>query len=406
MGRLIHKPGSPFWIARFYANGRDVSRSTKTTDRKTAAAMMRRWEASSRGEHAINSDFRSVLQGLLALELEAKGDAVALAEIRRQRQTMSAQILRESGGGLTIADAWQAWMDTPRKREPKSCTMASYTAAWKRFSGWCAKRGFKDLREIGAMEAEDYTRDLNKESFAPRSYNGHVKFLRSFFKAIRLRAGLVENPFDAATLMEGSTLSRRELSPEELARVFTKATGSMRVMVAVGVFTGLRLGDVCRLKWSNIDFTRHLMTVIPSKTERKSRVVTIPLHPTLCQILREWRTNTPSEQVFPMEAAQYGHNATPISNYFQALFTECGIKTSERVPGRQKPRVLVSFHSLRHSFVSLAAAAGAPQHVIQALVGHGSPAMTSHYTHVDADQRRKAIEALPSLSAASEARQT
>jgi integrase len=62
------------------------------------------------------------------------------------------------------------------------------------------------------------------------------------------------------------------------------------------------------------------------------------------------------------------------------------------------PRILVSFHSLRHSFVSLAAAAGAPQHVIQALVGHGSPAMTAHYTHVDNDQRRKAIEALPVLA--------
>lgn len=406
MGRLIHKAGSPFLIARFYANGKDVSRSTKTADRKEAAKLLRRWEAAARGERALSEDFRAVLQGLTSLEAEAKDDHVALAEIKRQRQSMAAQILRETGGGVALADAWQLWTDTPRKRIPKACTMASYKAEWKRFAEWCAKRGIKDLREIGAVEVEDYTRDLARVGLAPRSYNGHVKFLRSFFRALRLRAGLVDNPFDTAVLMEGVTLSRRELTQEELATVFAKATGSKRVMIAVGVFTGLRLGDVCRLKWTSISFEKNAMTVVPGKTERKGRIVTIPLHPTLGLILQAWRIESPDQEVFPAEAAQYARDAALVSNNFQELFKACGITTTEKVVGRKLPRVLVSFHSLRHSFVSLAAAAGAPQHVIQALVGHGSPAMTSHYTHVDADQRRKAIEALPSLSVASEARHT
>jgi integrase len=398
MGHLIRKPRTPFWIARFYANGRDVSRSTKTADRKEAAAKMRRWEASARGEHAISADFRAVLQGLTALEAEAKNDPVALAEVKRQRQSMAAQILREAGGGVAIADAWQEWIETPRKRVPKACTMASYDAEWKRFSKWCAKRGLKDLREIGALEVEDYTRDLARAGLAPRSYNGHVKFLRAFFRTLRLRAGLVDNPFEAAVLMEGATLSRRELTHEELAKVFAKATGSKRVMIALGVFTGLRLGDVCRLKWSSIDFGKNILTVMPGKTERKGRIVAIPLHPTLGQILQAWRAQTPGPQVFPEEFAQYTHDASLVSNAFQDIFNASGITTTEKVPGRKMPRILVSFHSLRHSFVSLAAAAGAPQHVIQALVGHGSPAMTAHYTHVDNDQRRRAIEALPALA--------
>jgi integrase len=406
MGRLIRKPGSPFLIARFYANGKDVSRSTKTADRKEAAKNLRRWEAAARGESVITENFRAVLQGLTALEAEAKDDRVALAELKRQRQSMAAQILREAGGGIAIAEAWQIWIDTPRKRVPKACTMASYKAEWKRFATWCTKRGFKDLREIGALEVEDYTRNLARAGLAPRSYNGHVKFLRAFFRVLRLRAGLADNPFESAVMMEGATLSRRELTHDELAKVFEKATGSKRVMIAVGVFTGLRLGDVCRLKWASVDLNKNIMTVVPGKTERKGRIVTIPLHPTLVSTLQAWRQVTPGPEVFPEEAAQYIRDAALVSNAFQDIFTACGITTTEKVTGRKLPRILVSFHSLRHSFVSLAAAAGAPQHVIQALVGHGSPAMTSHYTHVDADQRRKAIEALPELSIASAAKPT
>ena len=66
----------------------------------------------------------------------------------------------------------------------------------------------------------------------------------------------------------------------------------------------------------------------------------------------------------------------------------------------ERPRAIgrVGFHSLRHSFVSLCAKAGAPQHVVQKRVGHGSPAMTEHYTHADADQKREAIAVLPELT--------
>ena len=60
--------------------------------------------------------------------------------------------------------------------------------------------------------------------------------------------------------------------------------------------------------------------------------------------------------------------------------------------------VRVGFHSLRHSFVSLCAKAKTPLHIIQKIVGHSSPAMTDHYTHSDAEQKRDAITALPGFA--------
>ena len=60
----------------------------------------------------------------------------------------------------------------------------------------------------------------------------------------------------------------------------------------------------------------------------------------------------------------------------------------------------VGFHSLRHSFVSLCAKAKTPLHVVQKLVGHGSPLLTAEvYLHLDSEQKRDAIAALPKIAA-------
>jgi hypothetical protein len=59
--------------------------------------------------------------------------------------------------------------------------------------------------------------------------------------------------------------------------------------------------------------------------------------------------------------------------------------------------VTVGFHSLRHTFVSLCRAAGTPLSVVEAIVGHSSPAMTQHYTHTGEVAARAAIALLPGL---------
>ena len=48
--------------------------------------------------------------------------------------------------------------------------------------------------------------------------------------------------------------------------------------------------------------------------------------------------------------------------------------------GRARPDATA--HSFRHTFVTRAIEAGVPPHVVQAIVGHSSAAMTEHYTHL------------------------
>jgi integrase len=57
----------------------------------------------------------------------------------------------------------------------------------------------------------------------------------------------------------------------------------------------------------------------------------------------------------------------------------------------------LSFHSLRHTAVSLLKDAGIPDAVVMALVGHESVAISQRYTHVGLEALQRAAESLPKI---------
>ena len=65
--------------------------------------------------------------------------------------------------------------------------------------------------------------------------------------------------------------------------------------------------------------------------------------------------------------------------------------------GARRSQGEVSFHSLRHTAVSLLKDAGIPEAVVIEMVGHDSEQMSAHYTHVGREALEKAAAALPEL---------
>ncbi|MBU4460662.1 MAG: site-specific integrase, partial [Verrucomicrobia bacterium] len=393
MATVIKKSGSPYWYARYRVNGRDVTRSTGTASRRDAEALLRRWRAADKGGENVEDAFQALLSSVAQRAKSAGGDPQELEKAQTQRRRMAAELLQRNRERMSLADAWQAWVDAPKKRDPRQKTLDDYGVYWRTFTAWAAKAGIEWMHEVTPCLAEEYGTHLKANKAAPRTFRGHVFFLRAVFRTLRNRAGMMENPFDAIPLVELQIESRRELTAEEIAKVIGNASGGLRVMLLIGLFTGLRLGDVARLRWTAIDFTKGMISVVPGKTARKGKRVTIPLHAGLAKALCEWRAKVSdgSDHVFPDEANIYERDPAAVSKRIQRIFEASGIQTNEKMKGRKRAVVRVGFHSLRHSFVSLCAAAGVPQHVVQTLVGHGSPAMTEHYTHVDAEQKRKAI---------------
>jgi integrase len=200
--------------------------------------------------------------------------------------------------------------------------------------------------------------------------------------------------------LEGKVNHRRELTVDQLRKLCQSATGEMRVLFAIGIYSGLRLRDCATLRWDEVDLRRNFIKRVPNKTSRHSdKPVFIPLHPDLRGMLSEIPEANRGEYVLPETASKYLNQKQLLVHVIQKHFIDSGITTHKPGTGTDGKRAVVQFgfHSLRHSFVSICAEANVPLSVVQSIVGHSNPQMTQVYTHTSQAAARLAMTALPSM---------
>jgi integrase len=398
------------WYVRFQQNGKDVWRTTGKTRKADAQDKADAILAKERNTISLSAMFDDILDRITRMEEESERDKI--------RRDFARKLLQGTSAKMLVADAWDAWQASPGQQKPS--TLQGYKAIWKRFynhelkvtpkrhskkevPGWLQEKhgGVKYLHEVTEAMADSYVADLWGSGVAPTTYNAHVKFLKSIFRTLSRRGGLEINPWDHVKVIEKETESRRQLTKKELETVCSRATGEMRHWIAIGIYTGLRLGDVITLRWDEVNLDAGEIIRIPLKVSRKGerKQITIPIHPVLEKMLQELRDEVDpgATYLFPESAKRYRRERSGVTKPLQDFFESCGIQTTvEPENGHRRKRIVrVGFHSLRHSFVSLCAAKRVPQSAIMDLVGHGSPAMTAIYTHADKALKGRAIKKLP-----------
>jgi integrase len=109
-------------------------------------------------------------------------------------------------------------------------------------------------------------------------------------------------------------------------------------------------------------------------------------------------------RAFEIVTTQSGRIGT-LSNKFAELLVSAGLREARLYPrsgsvrrsSSKRATIALSFHSLRHTAVSLLKDAGIPDSVVQALVGHESTAMSHRYTHVGKESLSRATDSLPEI---------
>jgi integrase len=346
------------------------------------------------------------------------------------------ELERGTDAEMTLDAAWEAYVASVNRPDSGPRTLKGYEAQWQQFVEWVAKTRpmVTELRQVSAAVAEAYAEYMLKEvrgkqknprtgveeegvlkrSFSTNTFNKHVRLLELVFRVLARKAGLTGNPWADVSRKTENKASRRELTVQELNTICNRASGELQALLVLGIYTGLRLGDCCTLRWSEVDMDRKIVLRVPNKTaRRKGLPVHVPIHPTLLRFLSQ----TPAKQrtgfVLPEHAAIYRDNDTEVAKRVRRHLIRCGIQVHKegtgfkRAPSRGKRMknvhtgtravVEVGFHSLRHSFVSLCRQSNAPLAVVEAIVGHSNPAMTRHYTHVGEVAAGAAVAALPAI---------
>ncbi len=306
---------------------------------------------------------------------------------------------------LPLADVWLEYVKSPNRNELARSTLDGKRQVWMQFAKWMEHfyLPVKDLSGITSDMVAEYLECIRAEVCAT-TYNSRVCILREIFRTLAKKAGLEDDPWEGVRLRPDDSHSRRELSMEELRRlleVANKVGSEWHTLFLIGIYTGLRLGDCCRLEWSQINMAEGVIQVVPQKTRRHhQRLVTIPVHPALGAALVpriEEKHSLLVGPVLPEIYEKYARSRWQVSQGLARIFKAADITTSVKLEGRNRRTPEATFHSLRHTFVSFAANAGVPLHIVQSIVGHESTAMTRHYYHENLDALKCAVNAIPTL---------
>jgi integrase len=155
-----------------------------------------------------------------------------------------------------------------------------------------------------------------------------------------------------------------------------------RVIVATLVFAGLRISELCNLRWRHVDLAAGRLRVGEAKTEAGLR--TVDLLPVLRELLTEWRARAPrtgaGDYVFAMSTGGRPSKDNLRSRVIAAAIDQANtaLEADNQAP---LPDSLTP-HGLRHTFASILIALGKDPGYVMAQIGHTDPAFTLRlYTH-------------------------
>ena len=321
------------------------------------------------------------------------------------KQTEIDRVNDEKNPPMPLARVWTAFASPTSGRKPvEKSSLLAYENVWTQFHKWLESErpAVKTLREVTRDVAKAYLDALIGRGVTNKTTNNHLSTLRYIFKVLSDEAKLPENPWSKFPQLQVMREGRRELTIDELTLVCSKATGEMKTMFCIGLYTGLRLGDCATLKWGEVDLKRGLIRRIPNKIRRKkgaNGLVQISIHPVLHDALSAIPGSKTEGYVLPETSAKYlAGQRSQLTNHIQEHFEACGINTKRDRETGVRRVVEVGFHSLRHTFVSMCAMNNVPLSVVQSLVGHSSPLMTGAYSHSNRLAEQQAVAGLPAIN--------
>lgn len=171
------------------------------------------------------------------------------------------------------------------------------------------------------------------------------------------------------TAEEITLLAKTPCNNKEVKRAFLFACHS-----------GLRWCDITRLRYSNIDFSSHILTMTQKKVSSHSSqaVLHLNLNSSALRMIGNPPINR-ERQVFDL----------PTYDYTLKSIKEWTIKA-----GIKKH---ISFHCARHTFITLLMSNGTGIKIAAAIAGHSSTRHTEKYIHIIDKQKQEAVDKLPQL---------
>src|SRR5690606_12599380 len=145
--------------------------------------------------------------------------------------------------------------------------------------------------------------------------------------------------------------------------------------------TGARLNEALSATWANID-REHRVWRIPAADSKSKKVRSVPLNDAAIEVLDQLSSEGQNEHLFVTKAGKRYQHLHP---------------TWKRI--REKAGMpWLRLHDLRHQYASMLVNSGSSLYLVQQILGHADPQITTRYAHLStatlqdaASQASKAI---------------
>jgi len=257
------------------------------------------------------------------------------------------------------------------------------------------------LRELTAGIIKDWMSWATENSISNRTINSVLSTMRVAVHYAVEREELDKDPFRNVKEAADSPKEKGVLSFAERTKLINaKPTDPLsRLAVLLGLLCGMRRGEVRGLKWGDFDnglinLTHNFVSIEGLKKPKRGKERTVPYLDVVEKALEDVRRIAvrPFANNYVLESLDcpgqpmgetFFRNA--VRRELENIGISAGKKATEdslSIPSEQKKRNL-TFHSLRHSFITLGRLDGISDLEIQAVAGHSTRRMMEHYSHAE-----------------------
>lgn len=303
---------------------------------------------------------------------------------------------------MTLGEWLDKWLDEYMIFTVRESTLDSYRAMVKN-----QVKPFIGGKQIASLTTADMQKFYNKikkegrvrehpihgKTLADSMVRGvHMMLHEALDTAVKERL-LAKNPTNGTTVPKCNYPEKQILGDSQLDTFLEAIKGEeyWDAFFYVEVMTGLRRGEICGLKWQDINFEENKLQVKRSvsvkkgggvsigETKTETGVRSILMPPSVADVLQNRKQTAITEWVFP----NFMHPEQPISpatayRKLKIILKHAGLP-------------LIRFHDLRHTFATHATHGGVDPKTLAGILGHTNASFTlDTYTHVTSDMQKAA----------------
>ena len=263
---------------------------------------------------------------------------------------------------------------------------------------------FKEIptNKVDEYIIEDFVKDLFDKGYSAKTVKITLSVLEGVFSYFKVKIDFSFNRFiPKPEQKEIHILTEKEWI--RLERHLSKSEDPCKIGVLTALYTGIRIGELCALKWENIDLSLGIMKIAATlqriqdfkeTTDKKTKIIiTEPKTPSAKRIIplpnfltmKLKRIKPKTDTAFLLTGNERFIEPRILTVIFKKYLKECNITD-------------INFHSLRHTFATRCVEAEFEPKALSEILGHSSVNTTlGIYTHPSLEYKRENINRLYSL---------